>query len=93
MDQSDVTDSQHAVILSNSDLTSGESIEVYYKGTLVHRGEVTDIAPNHELFWMMDVLTGNRKLVDIAELDIIRTNSRIPGGSTSLFTLPSTSWQ
>lgn len=73
MHNSELLDSHPAVIRSNSELTPGQFIEAYYKGTLVHRGEVTDIAPDPELFWMMDVLTGNRKLVDIAEVEVLRS--------------------
>lgn len=89
-DNSDLTDSRGAIIRSNSELTSGDYLEAYYKGTLVHRGEVTEIAPNHELFWMMDVLTGSRRLVDIAELEVLRAESPVhhPDGSQSFFTLP-----
>ncbi|MEE9095259.1 hypothetical protein [Pseudarthrobacter phenanthrenivorans] len=88
MDSSQVIDSRHALIRSNNELTSGETVEAYYKGSLVHRGEVSDIAPNQELFWMMDVLTGHRKLVDIAELDVVRGKAPAPRDSRSYFTLP-----
>ena len=89
-DNSDLTDSRGAIIRSNSELTSGDCVETYCKGALVHRGEVTEIAPNHELFWMMDVLTGSRRLVDIAELEVLRAESPVhhPDGSQSFFTLP-----
>lgn len=73
MDNTELLDSRRAVIRSNSELTSGEFIEAYYQGTLVHRGEVTNIAPDHELFWVMDALTGYRKPVDIAEVEVVRT--------------------
>jgi hypothetical protein len=68
MGNSDLVDS--TVVVSNSELTTGDRVDAYYKGTLVHRGEVTDIAPNHDLFWILDVFTGSRRLVDIAELEI-----------------------
>lgn len=73
MDNLELFDSLPALIRSNSELTSGQFVEAYYKGTLVHRGQVTDIAPDQELFWMMDALTGYRKLVDIAEVEVVRT--------------------
>jgi hypothetical protein len=60
-------------ISANSELSAGDCIEAYYKGTLVHRGEVTDIAPNHDLFWIWDVLTDGRRLLDIAELEVRKT--------------------
>ncbi|MGM9474232.1 hypothetical protein ACS5PJ_19765 [Pseudarthrobacter sp. YS3] len=50
---------------------------------------MTEIAPNHELFWIMDVLTGSRRLVDIAELESVRVEAPVhPADSLSLFTLP-----
>jgi len=74
MDNPDLFDSRAGrTINSNAELTSGDCIEAYYKGTLVHRGEVTGIAPNHELFWILDVHTGGRRLLDIAELEVRKT--------------------
>lgn len=76
MDNSDLIDSRSGrTVSSNNELTSGDCIEAYYKGILVHRGEVTGIAPNHELFWILDVLTGGRRLLDIAEFEIRKTAS------------------
>jgi hypothetical protein len=91
MDNCDLTETRGTVISSNRELTSGECVKAYYKDTLVHRGEVTDIAPNPDLFWLLDVLTGSRKLVDIAELEIVRAKApaQDPHDSKSLFTLPS----
>lgn len=65
-------------------------MEAYFRGTLVHRGEVTDIAPNTDLFWILDLLTGGRRLVDIAELEIFRTTApdHHSDQAKSLFTLP-----
>lgn len=74
MDNSILIDSRTgSIISSNSELSFGDRIEAYRKGTLVHRGEVTDIAPNHDLFWVQDLLTGGRRLLDIAELEIRRS--------------------
>lgn len=61
-----------AVVDSTSALAYGDQIEAFYRGILVHRGLVTEIAPNHELFWIMDHLTGSRRLLDIAEFQIVR---------------------
>jgi hypothetical protein len=51
-----------------------------YKGSLVHRGRVTDRVPEHGLFWIMDDLTGGRRLLDMADLEIYRPHN---GGLTS----------
>jgi hypothetical protein len=63
---------ERSVVLSTSALTYGNQVEAFYKGMLVHRGPVTDIAPNHELFWIMDHLTGGRRLLDTVEFQIVR---------------------
>lgn len=74
MDTPDLLDSRTGSTIGfNSELSSGDRVEAYYKGTLVHRGEVTDIAPNLELFWIQDDLTGGRRLLDLAELDVHKT--------------------
>ena len=69
-------------ISSNSELSPGDYIEAYYKGTLVHRGVVTDIAPNQELFWILDVLTGGRRLLDTTEFEI-RPSDLVDSSSAS----------
>ena len=56
-----------------ADLLPGDEISATFKGTLVHRGRVTETAPDHGLFWIMDDLTGGRRLLDMAELQIMRT--------------------
>ncbi|CAN7329480.1 hypothetical protein LJR078_001887 [Arthrobacter sp. LjRoot78] len=37
-----------------------------------NRGQVTEIAPSQELFWITDYLTGSRRLLDVAEFEIDR---------------------
>lgn len=65
-----------AVISSCLDLNPGDVIEGRYKGNLVHRGPVTERAPDHGLFWIVDSLTGGRRLLDMAELEIVRVHAR-----------------
>lgn len=62
----------HVVIGSCDELAPGDAIEAFSKNTLVHRGPVTEIAPNHGLFWILDTLTGSRRLLDISEFSIVR---------------------
>lgn len=69
MDNSDLIDSPDALI-SSSQLSCGDWVEAYYQGSLVHYGKVTDIAPRDELFWIQDVLTGSRRLLDASEFEI-----------------------
>lgn len=39
-------------------------------------GKVTDMIPDLGLFWIMDTLTGGRKLLDMAEFGIVRVPQR-----------------
>ena len=64
------------MLLSTEGLVYGDQVEAFYKGTLVHPGHVTDIAPNEELFWIMDYLTGDRRLLDVVEFQIVRAGVR-----------------
>lgn len=68
---------------SCADLLPGDVISATFKGTLVHRGRVTETAPDHGLFWIMDDLTGGRRLLDMAELQILRTNGAATGTSVA----------
>ena len=54
------------------ELAVGDLIAARDKGSLVHRGRVAERVPERGLFWIMDELTGGRRLVDMAELDIVR---------------------
>ena len=62
-------------VLSTAALSCGDLIEAAYKGTVVHRGQVTDIAPSHELFWITDYLSGSRRLLDVTEFEITRLSN------------------
>ncbi|MCO4276027.1 hypothetical protein NG701_16625 [Pseudarthrobacter sp. HLT3-5] len=55
------------VVDSCHELTDGDRIDARYKEALVHRGRM----PDHGLFWIMDEITGGRRLLDMAELEIV----------------------
>lgn len=57
------------------ELAAGDRIVARYKGSLAHRGCVTERVPEHGLFWIMDELTGGRRLLDMADLEISRVRS------------------
>lgn len=61
-----------AVIGSCDELAAGDAIEAFYGNTLVHRGPVTETALDQGLVWILDTLTGSRRLLDISELEIVR---------------------
>lgn len=64
------TMSNETVVGSCHELADGDLITARYKGALVHRGRVTERVPEHGLFWIMDELTGGRRLLDMADLEI-----------------------
>lgn len=67
-----MTSIEPVVIRSCAELTAGDAIEAFYRNTLVHRGPVTDVAPERGLFWILDTLTGSRRLLDVSEFEIVR---------------------
>jgi hypothetical protein len=60
------------VIGSCDELSAGDAIEAFYGSTLVHRGPVTEVALDQGLLWILDTLTGSRRLLDMSELEIVR---------------------
>jgi hypothetical protein len=67
-----MTGADGVVISSYQELVPGDAIEAFFRSTLVHRGPVTGTAPDHGLFWILDTLTGSRRLLDMSELEIVR---------------------
>lgn len=59
-----------SAVRSTADLSCGDHIEAVYGGDVAHRGQVTRIAPGHELFWITDCPGGIRRLLDLTEFDI-----------------------
>lgn len=66
-----MTENETSTIRTCPDL-NGDEIEATYKGVTVHRGRVTDLAPDHNLFWIMDEFRSGRRLLDLAELEVSR---------------------
>lgn len=60
------------------DLLPGDEITAAHMGTVVHRGRVSDIATNHGIFWILDDLSGGRRLLDLSEVQVMRTKGRAP---------------
>lgn len=65
-----MTMSEETVVGTCHELAAGDFIVARYKGSLVHRGRVTERVPEHGLFWILDELTGGRRLLDMADLEI-----------------------
>jgi hypothetical protein len=70
-----MTMGEETVVDTCHDLTAGDFIVARYKGSLVHRGSVTERVPEHGLFWILDELSGGRRLLDMADLEIVRVRS------------------
>ncbi|QCO98424.1 hypothetical protein FCN77_12915 [Arthrobacter sp. 24S4-2] len=66
------------IVSSCRELAPGDDIKAFYNGSLVHHGKVTETVPDHGLFWIMDMLTGGRRLLDMAELEITRPQALTP---------------
>ena len=67
-----MTGTDGVVISPYQELVPGDAIEAFFRSTLVHRGPVTGTAPDHGLLWILDTLTGSRRLLDMSELEIVR---------------------
>ncbi|KRE80946.1 hypothetical protein [Arthrobacter sp. Soil762] len=75
-----MTDAETRVIWTCRELSTGDEIEAKYKDRVIHRGQVTEVIPQLELFWIIDTLTGGPKLLDTAEFAIFRVPlAEIPG--------------
>ena len=54
------------------DLRAGDLVEGRRGGRVLHRGRVTDVAPNQGLLWILDTVSGSRRLLDQSELVVTR---------------------
>ncbi|MFJ6313016.1 hypothetical protein [Pseudarthrobacter oxydans] len=63
------------VVVGSHELVSGDAVEAYSGGGLVHRGPVVDAIPDCGLLWILDTLTGSRQLIDMSEFDVLRIPS------------------
>ena len=59
------------------ELGSGDAVEAFHEDMLIYRGPVTEVVPDHGLFWILDTLTGGRRLVDMSELEVVRIPSPV----------------
>ncbi|QCO98581.1 hypothetical protein FCN77_13835 [Arthrobacter sp. 24S4-2] len=66
---------KNTVVHSCHELTAGDEIVARSMGSLVHRGRVAERVPDHGLFWIMDELSGGRRLLDMSDLEIVRVPS------------------
>lgn len=66
---------QNEVLQSCADIAVGDDVEAWHRDRLFHRGRVTNVLPEMGLLWIRDARTGTRKLLDFAELRIMRVPS------------------
>ncbi|MDQ1594507.1 MAG: hypothetical protein QOH40_1063 [Arthrobacter pascens] len=67
-----MTTQEEFAAIAGEGLSPGDVVEARRGGRLLHRGTVTDVAHNQGLLWIMDTLTGGRRLLDHSELEITR---------------------
>lgn len=77
-----MTASEKTAVHSCHELAAGDEIVARYKGSLAHRGCVTECAPEHRLFWIWDQVTGGRRLLDMNELEIFRGSTPSDAGES-----------
>jgi hypothetical protein len=65
-----------ASIRSCSELSPGDRVEAWRDGRLLHRGRVLAVVPELNLFWILDVRTGTRQLLDLGLLRVLRCRLR-----------------
>jgi hypothetical protein len=53
-------------------LRPGDLVEGRRGERLLHRGRVTDVAAHQGLLWIMDTVSGSRRMLDSSELEITR---------------------
>jgi hypothetical protein len=61
------------VVRTCMDLSVGEQVNAWQGGRLFHTGTVTDLLPAMGLFWIRESALGERRLLDMSELEITRT--------------------
>lgn len=76
-----------AEVRSCSELSVGDHVEALRDGRVLHRGRVLAVVPAMELFWILDVRTGTRQLLDLDMLSVLRCPLRtvpdLPGPEPS----------
>jgi hypothetical protein len=68
------------LVYNCADLVPGDEIQAWQDGRLFHMGTVTEVLPGMSLFWIHEYPLGERRLLDMTELDVIRTPLTAPDG-------------
>jgi hypothetical protein len=55
-----------------SDLSAGEEINAWKGSHLIHSGTIADLIPAMGLFWIRERALGERRLLDMSDLEITR---------------------
>lgn len=66
------------VVRTCMDLSVGEQVNAWQGGRLFHTGTVTDLLPAMGLFWIRESALGERRLLDMSELEITRAVKPTP---------------
>lgn len=66
------------VVYECADLSVGDEINAWQGGCLFHTGIITDVFPSMGLFWIREQALGERRLLDMSELQITRVPRPVP---------------
>lgn len=66
------------VVQECADLSVGDQVNAWLDGRLFHTGIVTDLLPTMGLFWIREQALGERRLLDMSELEITRVTHPAP---------------
>lgn len=66
------------VVHECADLSVGDQVSAWQGGQLFHVGIVTDLLPAMGLFWIREWVLGERRLLDMSELEITRVPHPVP---------------
>ena len=66
------------VVHECADLSVGDQIYAWQGGHLFHTGIITDCLPALGLFWIREPALGERRLVDMSDLQITRAPGPVP---------------
>ncbi|MFE4196858.1 hypothetical protein ACFRJ9_13395 [Paenarthrobacter sp. NPDC056912] len=69
---------KESLVLRCGDLKRGDVIEGWVSGNRRHRGTVTETMPRLGLFWIVEEQLGERRLLDMNEVAIVRFTATAP---------------
>jgi hypothetical protein len=59
-------------ITNTRELRPGDVVEARFNGLLYYAGKVTETVPVLGMFWILEIRTGTRKLIDPLAYEVVR---------------------